>query len=308
MIPVEEYFKTTSAPAGLQKTAEDVKSFISFNQEQRRRVVLVTSGGTTVPLEAQTVRFLDNFSAGTRGATSAEYFIEKGYAVIFLHRQFSLEPYTRHYTHSKNCFLDLLEIQGDAVAVEPGHLAEIRKVMKKYQKANAERLLLKLSFTTVSEYLFLLRSIALLMVPLGSSAMFYLAAAVSDFFIPQSKMVEHKIQSADGGLHLDLDQVPKIIKPLVEEWAFNAFTVSFKLETDENLLIPKSKGALEKYGHNMVIANLLHSRKYVVWLVTKDSQQEVRLSPEEQKSNYEIEHYIIDNLVKVHDKWISQHS
>jgi phosphopantothenate-cysteine ligase len=33
----------------------------------------VTSGGTTVPLERQMVRFLDNFSAGTRGAISAEY-------------------------------------------------------------------------------------------------------------------------------------------------------------------------------------------------------------------------------------------
>ncbi|KAJ1549768.1 Phosphopantothenate--cysteine ligase cab2, partial [Nowakowskiella sp. JEL0078] len=66
---------------------------------------------TTVPLENQTVRFIDNFSAGTRGATSAEYFIEAGYAVIFLHRQFSLEPYSRHYTHSKNCFLDFLSFK-----------------------------------------------------------------------------------------------------------------------------------------------------------------------------------------------------
>jgi phosphopantothenoylcysteine synthetase/decarboxylase len=39
-------------------------------------VVLVTSGGTTVPLERNCVRFLDNFSQGTRGALSAEAFIE----------------------------------------------------------------------------------------------------------------------------------------------------------------------------------------------------------------------------------------
>ena len=31
------------------------------------------SGGTIVPLEARTVRYIDNFSIGTRGATSAEY-------------------------------------------------------------------------------------------------------------------------------------------------------------------------------------------------------------------------------------------
>ena len=35
------------------------------------RVVLVTSGGTTIPLETNTVRFIDNFSAGTRGSASA---------------------------------------------------------------------------------------------------------------------------------------------------------------------------------------------------------------------------------------------
>lgn len=62
-----------------------------------------------MPLETLTVRFIDNFSAGTRGATSAEYFLEQGYAVIFMHRQFSLQPYSRHYSHARNCFLDFME-------------------------------------------------------------------------------------------------------------------------------------------------------------------------------------------------------
>lgn len=48
--------------------------------------VSLQSGGTTVPLEQNTVRFIDNFSAGTRGSASAEYFLEAGYQVIFLHR------------------------------------------------------------------------------------------------------------------------------------------------------------------------------------------------------------------------------
>jgi phosphopantothenate-cysteine ligase len=62
-----------------------------------------------VPLENQTVRYLDNFSAGTRGATSAEYFLDAGYAVIFLHRQYSLRPFSRHYTHTKESIFDMLE-------------------------------------------------------------------------------------------------------------------------------------------------------------------------------------------------------
>ncbi len=67
---------------------------------------MVTSGGTTVPFEKNTVRFLDNFSQGTRGAASAEKFLEEeeeassereegAYAVVFLHRQGSLRPFRR---------------------------------------------------------------------------------------------------------------------------------------------------------------------------------------------------------------------
>lgn len=35
--------------------------------------VYFQSGGTTVPLESKTVRFIDNFSVGSRGAASTEY-------------------------------------------------------------------------------------------------------------------------------------------------------------------------------------------------------------------------------------------
>jgi hypothetical protein len=41
-----------------------------------RPVVCVTSGGTTVPMERNCVRYIDNFSAGTRGAMSTQEFLE----------------------------------------------------------------------------------------------------------------------------------------------------------------------------------------------------------------------------------------
>lgn len=41
-----------------------------------RPLVVITSGGTTVPLERRCVRFIDNFSAGTRGALSTEGFLK----------------------------------------------------------------------------------------------------------------------------------------------------------------------------------------------------------------------------------------
>jgi phosphopantothenate-cysteine ligase len=39
---------------------------------EARRIVCVTSGGTTAPLEQRCVRYVDNFSSGHRGATSTE--------------------------------------------------------------------------------------------------------------------------------------------------------------------------------------------------------------------------------------------
>jgi phosphopantothenate---cysteine ligase (ATP) len=49
--------------------------------------------------------------------------------------------------------------------------------------------MLKIDFVTVAEYLFLLRSVTRQMAAAGCRSMFYLAAAVSDFYIPEEKMV-----------------------------------------------------------------------------------------------------------------------
>ncbi|WEW57448.1 Phosphopantothenate--cysteine ligase cab2 [Emydomyces testavorans] len=210
------YFKTNPPPIFLQTHVTIARTFINKHIEANRRVVLVTSGGTTVPLETQTVRFIDNFSAGTRGATSAEYFLQEGYAVIFLHRQFSLLPYSRHYSHSTNCFLDFMDeapsqpassslssatgerdTDHGPIVVRTEYQDEMRKVLRQYRYAKENNLLLLLPFTTVTEYLYELRALANLMQPLGPNALFYLAAAVSDFFIPRDRMAEHKIQSSN---------------------------------------------------------------------------------------------------------------
>lgn len=61
-----------------------------------------------MPLEHNTVRFVDNFSAGTRGSASAEYFLDHGYAVIFMHRLKSLEPFTRHFSGQQ--IFDMLDV------------------------------------------------------------------------------------------------------------------------------------------------------------------------------------------------------
>ena len=76
-----------------QKLEHDLNEFCASSNDEN--IVFITSGGTTVPLEVNTVRFIDNFSSGERGAGSAEHFIKLGYRVIFLHRVGSILPFTR---------------------------------------------------------------------------------------------------------------------------------------------------------------------------------------------------------------------
>lgn len=215
-------------------------------------------------LLCHSVRFLDNFSAGTRGAASAEQFLRTGkYAVIFLHRQHSLQPFSRHYSHSTNPFLELLEHSSEVVpeAEEPDpqsiqvaeevfekqaesldvpvpelpasteangsgadthifpnlhalalnresrkgepvdgrvqvRLSEsnaMQSILGSYKLVQKLGLLHSIPFVTVFDYLFLLRGIAQIMgakeTGLGRRGLYYLAAAVSDFFLPQQRMV-----------------------------------------------------------------------------------------------------------------------
>ena len=308
----DEYFVNNPCPTDITGYVKSVRNFISYHKERDNRVVLITSGGTTVPLENQTVRFLDNFSAGTRGSASAEYFIENGYAVVFMHRQFSLEPYSRTYSHSTHCFLDFLDVKENddgskRIEVKKENTADqLLDVIKRYEDAKEKNLLLKLPFVTVTEYLFMLRAVVKEFAPLGSKGVFYLAAAVSDFFIPTSEMVEHKIQSGSGNLVINMQPVPKLLKTLVSEWSKKAFVVSFKLETDPNLLMSKARGALDKYGHQLVIANILNTRKYVVTFVTPSDCVEIRITQEEIDKGKEIEQLIIKELISRHESYVRQ--
>ncbi|KAH9852286.1 phosphopantothenate-cysteine ligase [Lenzites betulinus] len=320
----ERYFATQPLPASLDSDVARVKEFIQRQQKEGRKVVLVTSGGTTVPLELNVVRFLDNFSAGTRGATSAEYFLKSGYAVIFMHRQFSLQPFSRHYSHSTHPFLDFLDFDrsevppGDPstashIVVRASERAQLLDVLTAYKAVQNAGTLLTLTFVTVNDYLWLLRGVSQEMSVLGRSSLYYLAAAVSDFFLPPQRMSEHKIQSGKGSLHIEMDQVPKILKPLVAEWTREGYIVSFKLETDPDLLIPKARQALARYGHQVVIGNDLNRRKFEVVCVSpratndasEPSYEESWLRIDlERTPKKEIEEDIVSELVRRHQKWI----
>ncbi|KAJ5054814.1 uncharacterized protein L3040_001078 [Drepanopeziza brunnea f. sp. 'multigermtubi'] len=314
-----DYFGENPPPKTLALHTKLAEGFVNDHAAAGRRVVLVTSGGTTVPLERQTVRFIDNFSAGTRGATSAEYFLESGYAVIFLHRQFSLLPYSRHYSHATDCFLDFLhEGPGGDVVANEEYREKMLTVLRKYNSAKEKNRLLTLPFTTINDYLFVLRAIAQLMRPLGPNGLLYLAAAVSDFFVPPERMVEHKIQSTNATdkqaerekeeeeetfdnfdslpkeprskrLIVDLDPVPKFLKNLVDGWAPEGMIVSFKLETDPEILVHKAQYSLDRYQHHLVIGNLLSTRKWeVVFVAPGQKDQWIRLPRHRRKKTFSL--------------------
>ncbi len=104
----EKFFEENPKPKNYDDASVNIAKFCK--KHVGKKVVLVTSGETTVPFEKNTVRFLDNFSQGTRGSASTERFLAteedamEGYSVIFLYRQGSLRPF--HRQANNDCSLD----------------------------------------------------------------------------------------------------------------------------------------------------------------------------------------------------------
>jgi phosphopantothenate-cysteine ligase len=57
-------------------------------------IYLLTSGGTSVPLEKNSVRFIENFSTGLRGSLLAEQILERGLPLVFFYRENSHLPFS----------------------------------------------------------------------------------------------------------------------------------------------------------------------------------------------------------------------
>ena len=120
-----------------------------------------------------------------------------------MHRQFSLQPFSRHYSHSTNPFLDFLEIETNPgrspdppkITATPSKYDDLLEVLTAYKSVQQAGVLHTLTFVTVDDYLWLLRAISQELSILGRNALYYLAAAVSDFFLPREKMVRHSFLS-----------------------------------------------------------------------------------------------------------------
>jgi len=257
------------------------------------QVVLISSGGTSVPLEKNTVRSIENFSTGTRGARSAEQFIKAGHPVIFFHRKNSMQPFSVEIQDEWKTWLDAIDRSGQ------NNRKDFYKKVEMYNKFNSKKsphsgLLLKIEFETVHEYLRDLEVICKCLSAEGVKSISYLAAAVSDFCVPEAKISEHKIASG-GGLDLSLEPVPKLLGEIKKSWNPSTTLVSFKLETDGSQLEAKAKSSFAKYGVDMVVANELKSKssKVTVYHANDEPETITRL-----ESNYsdQISEFIVDHV------------
>lgn len=220
-------------------------------------------------------------------------FLKHGYRVIFLHRKGSLTPFNHRI---KNVSFDDFEVCQETLKLKVCN----QKIIKAQAEYNEHRdNLLLIDYYTVADYLFLLLEMSKLLAPLGDEAMLFLAAAVSDFFLADKYISEHKICSDEASnFQITLSPVPKMIDFLKESACPRAFIVSFKLETDERLVISKAQQSLEKYGHDLVVANALNTRQTHLWLVAPheaEIEQIVSTSPDE-----EIEDELVQKVIKRH--------
>ncbi len=357
---------------GRTEVEGQLQAFVVQHASHHRPVALVTSGGTAADLEIHSVRCLDNFSTGTRGAASVEAFLRKGYAVIHLWRSGSASPYGRlvgqaigiegNQGISTSAVGKLFVGAGDEEQDEEDQMVQtvlsnddpwltqpttsncstpsmkrnkkidttpialhrrieyssrLQMALKERQSALKEGRLLTIPYRSIEEYLAKLQLCSVAIHDCQALAIVYLAAAVSDFYIPKDQRSEHKIQSADGSLTLTLQPVPKVMTLLRHTWAPDAFLCSFKLETDPTILRQKAEQAVQKYGCHLVVGNILETRYNQVMVLAPPLDNEVVSSPT-MVQNWpmhsivklsgdpdSLENQLVDMVIEAHFEYIS---
>jgi phosphopantothenate---cysteine ligase (ATP) len=218
-----------------------------------------------------------------------------GYNVIFLHRSNSHKPFL-HRLKTEEILQNLQTNNNDSISCNAEFATFYSKIFNQYHQSKDKILLVE--YFSVTEYLHLLLSICKLLNPLGCKAILFLAAAVSDFYLPIDMMEEHKIQSGYGDLELCLKPVPKLIKFIKTKICPDAFIVSFKLETDHELVIKKAKESLKKYQHDLAISNCLATRERKLILLDKKGEEVI------ETQGGHIEKVLIDRVIDKYKDFI----
>eukprot|EP00759_Apiculatamorpha_spiralis_P000833 PhF_6_TR1035/c0_g2_i2/m.2107/K01922/PPCS, COAB; phosphopantothenate---cysteine ligase (ATP) len=313
---VEEFIANNTSHVEASTIAEIQQGITNFVQTipPGKKIVLVTSGGTIVPLEKSGVRFITNFSSGGRGSALCEYFLQhqQDYYVLMLAKKGSLQPYDRHFqrlTIRANMFthpglavgIDGIQWKNDPATAAQGVIFE-NAVLN--QTAYGHKLHM-VYYDSVAEYILYLKVCCQALQSCCSSrtmpashVMVVLAAAVSDFYVPWNSMEEHKIQSrSHEGLTLQLKNVPKALGCVTQDWLPGSFVVGFKLESDPEILEQKAKSSIQAYKLHASVANLITNYNDRV-LVYSDKEETPLVLSKRDKTEIEVD--IVEALVQMH--------
>lgn len=193
---VDDFFKKTKIDDRwrLPQIEDEVKAFVhaqlkGTHSNKRRGIALVTSGATIVPFDPTDETFVDQSSQVQeyQGPACAEFLLHLGYAVIFVHREDSMQPFTRHFLkYMKNgAFMDMLHVRDDRLVldgVNRDKQARFENIVALHQAAKDR--LLHISFTSVQQYLQLLKLTTQAISVAKTRAIVILAASVMDFYVP----------------------------------------------------------------------------------------------------------------------------
>lgn len=216
--------------------------------------ILITSGGTTVPLDP--VRNIGNNSTGHFGATLAIAALQAGMRVNYLAAQQAQSPFA-------TCVNFYAE--SDAATAFTSLQAQ-HEFFLKYRAQYAEQ-----RFVTYADYASKLQQLILQQKP----DIVILAAAVSDYVVANPSA--EKIQSSEA-LNIQLQPAAKIIQQ-VKQWLPETFLVGCKLlvNASDEALLAAAYHSIAKNNLDLCIANDLQSVKrhaHEIILVRKDKSSQ----------------------------------
>lgn len=76
--------------------------------------------------------------------------------------------------------------------MKPDSVDVLGPILARYKEAQEGGRILYVTFTTISDYFWLLRAACECLAYCGTRALLYLAAAVSDFYVPSNQLVCYK--------------------------------------------------------------------------------------------------------------------
>lgn len=291
---VNDFFKKTKEDPRweLPRHESEMQAFVTQQlAEKRRGIALVTSGATIVPLDAETGSFVDLSSQMQeyQGPACAEFLLQQGYAVIFLHREDSLQPFTRHFQKyiQDGAFMSMFHVRKDQLVLEGMDLTQQLRMYDVVALYNDSKdRLLNVSFTSVQQYLLLLRIATKSVSPAKTCGVVILAATVMEFYVPQQEQstASGSGKRKKGEFSVSFVRVPDVIRKIRKEWCPSAFVVTFKHNLKADEMIEAAHADLEKYGVDVVAGTNRCEEPLQIIMVTE--QEETILScPEDEDIN-----------------------